>query len=134
MEYERQLMCSAILGKIEFELTGSLDKQQYYCGRIHFDFTAPGSSSQIKPITRKQFEQFKKFYEKYNEDIKYTCQKFDFNVECTYHDSTGRPRGDISFNLDFVYSFMERHIIDGFVYPGTDDERILFDPRIKKLK
>ena len=77
---------------------------------------------------------FKKFYEKYNEDIKYTCLKFDFNVECTYHDSTGRPRGDISFNLDFVYSFMERHIIDGFVYPGTDDERILFDPRIKKLK
>ncbi len=134
MEFERKLLTSALVGKIHFELTAQLDAPTHHTGHIHFDFTAPGSKNQIKPITEKQFKQFKKFYEKYNKDIKYVCQRFDFKIILTYHDTFGELITVTSSDLQALYNFMENHIYPGFVYPGTDTETILLEQKIKKFE
>jgi len=133
IEFERKLITSAIVGKIHFELTASLDVPSYYSGHIHFDLTVPGSKGQIKPITIKQFNNFKKFYEKYNKDIEYVCQKFDFKIILTYYDLFGALVTITSFSLDSLYTFMETHICSDFVYPELDTENVILEQKIKKL-
>ncbi len=65
-----------------------------------------------KGINKKEFEQFQKFYEKYNEEIKYVCKKFNFSVSFMARDIDGKKITDTSSSLDNILEYMKNNIVE----------------------
>lgn len=77
-----------ITARIEYEYVGD-----HYEGYIHFSFP--------RVITPDEFETFKTFYNKYNDDLKYVCNKFNFHVSFGAYQYK---------SLDEVYKYIEKNV------------------------
>lgn len=64
-----------------------------------------------KNITKGQFEQFLKFYEKYNDEIKYVYKKFNFVVDYTNYEND-RVTHHYANSLDGLRDYLSKHIVD----------------------
>ena len=80
-----------------------------YGGFIHF--TLPRENYKITPM---QFENFKLFYDKYNNDIKYSISKIGKSrlyIYFTYYDQDNKlKRSDDYSDLDALYEFLSNNI------------------------
>jgi len=65
-----------------------------------------------KKINYEQYENFLKFYDKYNEEIKYVCKKYKFTVNYTYIDDNNMVQTNVSNNLENVLKFMANNLIE----------------------
>ena len=95
-------------------------------GYITFIFATFGKNKTFTPL---QYEQFMKFYEKYNEEIKFVCKKFNFYVNYTTRGETGSIEHHYSKNLDGVLDYIKNHIVNKKV---DNNEIILNSEELKK--
>lgn len=65
-----------------------------------------------KKITYGQYENFLKFYDKYNEEIKYVCKKFQFTVKYAIVDSSGNIQHNECNSLDNVLEYIKNILIE----------------------
>ena len=96
-----------ITARIMYECVGENEnKIPVYSGSISF-------SIKSLPISPKQFEVFKKFYENYNREIELVVKKCSINNFCvwfTYDTESSKFNVDKSCNLDNLYKFLESQI------------------------
>ncbi len=101
-EAEKKFVTARIIYEIYDGIVNRIKKS---IGYIYFDFT-------YKTITRLQYELFLKFYEQYNEEIKYVSQKFNFCVKMAVRDEVGVLEIRQSDSLDQVLEYMKNNFID----------------------
>lgn len=98
-----------ITGRIVYECVGYNEYQRpIYSGYINFNLNEFDNK-----ITLEQFETFKKFYNDYNEDIKYVTKKYGLNkfyVRFCYKDSNGDGKENKSNSLDELYNHLSKNI------------------------
>lgn len=96
-----------ITARIMYECIGENENGiPIYSGSISF-------SIKNLPITPKQFEVFKKFYEDYNKEIELVIKKCSINNFCvwfSYDTETKKFNINKSNNLDNLYNFLESQI------------------------
>ena len=81
-----------------------------------------------KSVSYQQYEQFLKFYEKYNDELIYVCKKFNFFVDYTYRDENNNVVCDRSNSLDNLKEYMQKHLVES---NDISDEVILNEARTK---
>lgn len=89
-----------ITARINYEKIGNGS----YCGGISFDLTLLKDG-----ISKEQLEEFKLFYDDYNEEIESISSKLgiqNFYVEFKYKDTNGAVKRHISNNLDELYKYL----------------------------
>ena len=67
------------------------------------------------------FRVFEKFYNAYNSDIEYVCNRFRFVVSFSYHNEDGKLIRDESSNLDNYYNYL---------YSKVDTNKDIYDDEI----
>lgn len=96
-----------ITARIMYECIGENENRvPIYSGSISF-------SIKSLPITPKQFEVFKKFYENYNDEIELVVKKCSINNFCVwfaYDTANEKFCTNKSGNLDNLYKFLENNI------------------------
>ena len=75
-----------------------------------------------KLFSKEQYHQFLNFYEKYNDEIKKACKKYNFTVNYTYKNEIGQVINNCSTDLDNVLEYIEKHLVDT---SSLDDEVII---------
>lgn len=107
-----------ITARIMYECIGENENRiPIYSGSISF-------SIKTLPITPKQFEVFKKFYEDYNNEIELVIKKCSINNFCvwfTYDTETSKFNVNKSGNLDNLYKFLESQIDYDKVVDDADE-------------
>ena len=98
---EKNFITARIVYEI-YEDVETLEKRRH--GYIYFDLS--------KGINYKELEQFQRFYEKYNEEIKYVCKKFNFSVSFMARDINGKKVTDTSLSLDNILEYMKENLIE----------------------
>ena len=98
-----------ITGRIVYEVAG-YDKFQrpIYSGYINFNLNEFDNK-----ITPGEFENFKVFYNDYNEDIKYVTKKYGLNkfyIRFCYKDEKGNGKENKSGSLDELYNHLSNSI------------------------
>ena len=98
-----------ITARIVYECAGYNEiHRPVYSGYINFNLNEFDNK-----ITLEQFEQFKTFYNDYNEDIKYVTKKYGLNkfyVRFCYKDQNGNGKENISDSLDALYNHLSNSI------------------------
>lgn len=96
-----------ITARITYECVGENENRGLlYLGSINF-------SIKSLPISRNQFEVFKKFYEDYNQEIELAVKKCSLDNFCvwfTYKKENGKQVINKSGSLDNLYDFLEKNI------------------------
>ncbi len=119
-----------ITARIVYECVGYNDNRRpIYTGYINFNLNEFNNK-----ITPGQFETFKRFYNDYNEDIKYVTKKYGSNkfyVRFCYKDNLGNGQENISDSLDELYKHLSNNI-DMSKTILDDYERIIGNSEKKK--
>lgn len=115
------IVARIVYEKYEDDISHEVNEQGY----IHFIM---GNYRINKLITLSQYQQFLKFYDKYNEELKYVCRRFNFTISYYNYDENGLGHHHESYSLDAVKEYMSKHLTDDFL---VDDEIILNESRTK---
>lgn len=111
---------TSIEARIIYELYQDSETHQVQRqGYLHFDM---GYHRMPRFVSYSQYEQFLKFYEKYNDEIKQVCKKFNFVVNYYTYDENGIGTHHPSTSLEEIRDYMSKHLIDDVV---DEDEIIL---------
>lgn len=98
-----------ITARIVYECIGyNENRRPIYSGYINFNLNEFDNK-----ITTEQFENFKIFYNDYNEDIKYVTKKYGLNkfyVRFCYKDEFGNGNENKSGSLDELYNHLSNSI------------------------
>ena len=95
-----------ITARITYEAgINSLPFRPSFEGRIAFNFIRNIKENKNMTITNGMLESFKSFYNTYNSEIEYVCNKFNFKVVFSYI-KDNKVIKDSSNNLDNLYNFI----------------------------
>lgn len=96
-----------ITARIMYECVGEDEfRNPIYAGSISFTL-------ETLPISKGQFDVFKKFYEDYNKEIELVVKKCSINNFCvwySYKDENKELCIDQASNLDNLYNFLEKNV------------------------
>ena len=77
----------------------------------------------FRGISLNQYKLFKKFYDKYNEDLKYAIQKSNGTFDVSYQGLRIKTVGKLN-SLDEVLKYVEEHVDNDFI-PKSENEIII---------